>query len=62
MEPNQFDELITEIKSLKSENLQLKKDVKLIKSLVIGVSVYLLILMAAYGLGFLFGVLKAFAE
>jgi hypothetical protein len=60
MEKNQFDELMNEFQNLKVENLNLKKDIKLIKNIVVGVSIYALTLMTAYGLGLIFGFLKKF--
>jgi len=60
MEKNQFDELLNEFQNLKVENLNLKKDIKLIKNIVVGVSIYGLILMTAYGLGVIFGLIKKF--
>lgn len=60
MEKQQFDELMNEIQCLKSDNLNLKKDIKLVKSIVIGVSIFGLTIMTAYGLGFIFGLIKKF--
>ena len=58
MEKNQFDELMNEFQNLKVENLNLKKDIKLIKNIVVGVSIYGLTVITAYGLGAIFGLIK----
>jgi hypothetical protein len=60
MEKKQFDEILNELQNLKTENFNLKKDIKLIKNIVVGVSIYGLTVMTAYGLGAIFGLINRF--
>lgn len=60
MESNQYEEITKQFEILKSENVALKKDVKLIKNILITLSVMFVVLWLSYGIGFLVGLIQRF--
>lgn len=57
MELNQFEEIAKQFEILKSENTALKKDIKLIKNILITLGVMFALLWLSYGAGFLMGLI-----
>ena len=57
MEPNQFEEITKQFEILKSENTALKKDIKLIKNILITLGVMFALYWVSYGAGFLMGLI-----
>lgn len=60
MEPTQFEEITKQFEILKSENTALKKDIKLIKNILITLGVMFVLLWLSYGVGFLVGLIQRF--
>ncbi|HNV52102.1 MAG TPA: hypothetical protein PLH91_12390 [Tenuifilaceae bacterium] len=60
MEPNQFEEITKQFEILKSENTALKKDIKLIKNILITLSVLFALYWVSYGAGVMFGLIEKY--
>ena len=60
MEPNQFEEITKQFEVLKSENTALKKDIKLIKNILITLSVLFALYWVSYGAGVMFGLIEKY--
>ncbi len=60
MEPNQFEEITNQFEILKSENTALKKDIKLIKNILITLSVLFALYWVSYGAGVMFGLIEKY--
>ena len=57
MEINQFEEITKQFEILKTENAALKKDIKLIKNILITLGVMFALLWLSYGAGVLAGLI-----
>jgi len=60
MEPNQFEEITKQFEILKSENTALKKDIKLIKNILITLGVMFALLWLSYGAGLFVGLIEKY--
>jgi len=60
MEPNQFEEITKQFEILKSENTALKKDIKLIKNILITMFVLFALYWIAFGAGVMFGLIEKY--
>lgn len=60
MEPNQFEEITKQFEILKIENTALKKDIKLIKNILITLSVLFALYWVSYGAGVMFGLIEKY--
>ncbi len=60
MEPNQYEEITKQFEILKSENSALKKDIKLIKNILITLSVLFALYWISYGAGVMYGLIEKY--
>ena len=60
MEPTQFEEISKQLEILKTENSALKKDINLIKNILITLSVLFALYWISYGAGVMFGLIDKY--
>lgn len=60
MEPNQFEEITKQFEILKTENAALKKDIKLIKNILITMFVLFSLYWISFGVGVMFGLIEKY--
>lgn len=60
METSQFEEITKQFEVLKTENSALKKDIKLIKNILITLSVLFALYWVSYGAGVMFGLIEKY--
>lgn len=60
MEPTQFEEITKQFEILKTENSALKKDIKLIKNILITLSVLFALYWISYGAGVMYGLIEKY--
>ena len=60
MESSQFEEITKQFEVLKAENAALKKDIKLIKNILITLSVLFALYWVSYGAGVMFGLIEKY--
>ncbi len=60
MESSQFEEITKQFEILKSENSALRKDIKLIKNILITLSVLFALYWISYGVGVMYGLIEKY--